>query len=356
VEGTVEIQTSEPLMFSELTVTLMGRATTRIYREISVALLLFGRWKAKVPLCERVLVLLDQDITLQPGEHRFPFRLRIPETTDTLPTESEGEGEKKKTKKAWQPFGPFLGSEAPHALPPSMQVKAKQDNFLYVGDSSGQIEYELQVTRRTNPKSWKTPPAFIQKLKIAAPLAAQAEEIKWMDTSKPLGGAHRDVTVSVKYPSVIVQWEKLPVQIALSEGEGVSLVSFKVKLYTLYAVRGRSWYLPEKSSLAHCEEKLIVWQGKIDLSPGQYQVVQSQPLSAGQAVANFGSPTVVCIAHELEIKYKVQDSKGKVISGMMNRVPVDIRGPNRAVDPKAEAPRASMNKVEYQMWDSGRKG
>jgi hypothetical protein len=227
--------------------------------------------------------------------------------------------------------------------------------FFY-GDASAEVEYELQVTRKTNLREWKLPPASVQKIKMAAPLAARAKGVKWIKLENPLGGGHRDVVFSVQYPPPITQWEELPIQVAMLNGNGFALVSLKVKVITQYVVRGRSWILPENSSPVVSKANLITWRGKMGLPPGQYQFVRSQPLLASQVVARFSTINIACVGHELEIKYKVQDSMGVVISGVFDRVPVDIQGPNRALDLGGESPRASMGSAEYQVWLAGRHG
>jgi hypothetical protein len=65
---------------------------------------------------------------------------------------------------------------------------------------------------------------------------------------------------------------------------------------------------------------------------------------------------VACVRHELEIKYKLQDSKGVVISGTFDRGAVDIQGANHTLDRGSENPRASMGAAEYQVWLAGRYG
>jgi hypothetical protein len=68
----------------------------------------------------------------------------------------------------------------------------------------------------------------------------------------------------------------------------------------------------------------------------------------------FSTINVACVGHEVQIKYKVEDKKGMVISGTFNRVVVDIRGANRMVDRGNENPRASMGAAEYQVLATGR--
>ncbi|KAL2787573.1 hypothetical protein BJX66DRAFT_341103 [Aspergillus keveii] len=353
VEGAVEIHATEPLTFCELNIALIGRATSRIVRELIIPCLPGqARWKGKVTVCERVLVLVDQHTSLEPGSHQFPFRLRVPETTE-LRTVAHSNG---RQKEKWKQIAPFTDGQTGHPLPPSVEVRSDQGNLLFYGDASAEVEYELQVTRKMNPREWKTPPAFVQKMNMAAPLAMHAHEVKWVKLENPLDGGYRDVILSVRYPTPIPQWEGLPIQVAMLNSEGFALVSLKVKVITQYVVRGRSWILPENSSPIVSKDKLIAWHGRIDLAPGQYQVVQSQPLLASQVVAMFSTINVACVGHELQIKYKVEDSKGMVISGTLNRVVVDIRGANRVVDRGSESPRASMGAAEYQVWATGRYG
>ncbi|KAL2842920.1 hypothetical protein BJY01DRAFT_216247 [Aspergillus pseudoustus] len=348
IQGAVEIHTTEPLTFAELAVTLTGRVSSRIFRELSIAVLpLQARWKGKVTVCERILVLVDQHTNLEAGDHHFPFKLRIPETTEIAPNTQ---------KKEWKQVAPFVHVQTTHPLPPSMEVKSEQGHVFLHGDASGKIEYELTVTRKSNPREWKISPAFVQKLKMAAPLAPQAQPVKWMNLSKPLGGGYREELISVQYPTPIIQWEALPIQVAVLNGDGFALVSLKAKLFTQYAVRGQTWVLSENSSPVVSEEKLIAWEGRMDLVRGQYQYVRSQPLLASQVVAKFATLNVACTAHQLEIKYKVKDSKGRVIAGIWNRVNVEIAGPNRTVDSGNESPRATMGTAEYQVWVSGRAG
>ncbi|KAL2801700.1 hypothetical protein BJX63DRAFT_438573 [Aspergillus granulosus] len=352
IEGTVEITAAKPLTLAELSLTLTGRATSRIFRELSIAVLpAQARWKGKMTVCERILVLVDYHTNLEPGDHHFPFRLRIPETTEIV-TGSQKNGKRKE----WEQRAPFVEGQTSHPLPPTFDVKSEQGHIFLHGDAAGSIEYELSITRKSTPREWKIAPAFVQKIKMAAPLVTRAEEVKWFDISKPLGGGYRDVVVSVKCPTPIIQWEALPIQVGVLHGEGFALVSLKVKLWTQYVVRGQTWLLPENSSPVVSEEKLIAWEGKMDLSPGQYQFIRSQPLSATQLIAKFSTLNVACTAHELEIKYKVQDGKGRVISGISNRVAVEIQGPNRPMEGRSESPRTSMGAAEYRLWVSERSG
>ncbi|KAJ0423232.1 hypothetical protein BJY00DRAFT_310360 [Aspergillus carlsbadensis] len=353
IEGTVEIQATEPLTFCELSLTLIGRATSRIVRELTIPCLPGqAKWKGKVRLCERVIVLVDQHTSLEPGHHQFPFRLRIPEMTEPY----SGDDRSGRRTKDWKQVASFTDGQTTHPLPPSVDARSDQGHIVFYGDASADVEYELQLTRKTNPREWKTQPAFVQKIKMAAPLATRRQEVNWMKVEKPLGGSYRDAMLSVQYPTPITQWDALPIQVAMIHGRGFPLISLKVKLITQYAVRGQSWILPEISSPVVSKEKLIAWQGRLDLVPGQYQFVRSEPLLASQIVAKFSTASVACVAHELEIKYKVQDSQGMILSGILDRVPVDIQGANRALDRGSERPRASMGTGEYRVWAAGRHG
>jgi hypothetical protein len=217
MQGAVEIHAAEPLTFCELRLTLIGRATSRIVRELTIPYLPGqARWKGKVTLCERALVLVDQHTSLEPGNHQFPFHLRIPETTGVHIADYQ----RTRQKREWNQSTPFTDGQTSQPLPPSVEIRSDQGNVFFYGDASAEIEYELQVARKTNSREWKTPPVFIQKIKMAAALATCVQETTWMKLQKPIGACYQNVVFSVQYPTPITQWKGLPIQVAMLHGEG----------------------------------------------------------------------------------------------------------------------------------------
>ncbi|KAL2865284.1 uncharacterized protein BJX67DRAFT_383025 [Aspergillus lucknowensis] len=352
IKGTVELESREPLHLTELTVRLSGRATTRIFRELSIIIMpIQQRWKAEVTLCDRRLILVDTLTTLPPGVHKFTFHFRVPATIE-IPPETDAE---RGRKKEWLLATPFVGFQTSHPLPPTVEVKSEQDKPFGYGKASALIEYHISASGKANyqnGQSFLPPPTKI--VSVAGPSMELVEEIQPRKLGLLLSGRkHQGVEVSVEIPGTVTQWEPFPVRIGI-EGAGFALVSLKIKLHTLYAVRGRSTlWKKERVDAARSEDKLLAWEGKKELPPGEPQLVESAPVSCKAAVVNFATLNVACVAHQLEVKFKLQDSEGKVIPGLIGPVPFEIQGPKlSAAGEGDESPRASMSVSEYCQWVS----
>ncbi|KAL4867476.1 hypothetical protein BDV12DRAFT_198169 [Aspergillus spectabilis] len=303
IQGTVQIQTAEPLALTELALTLNGHGSSRIFRELSIALFpLHARWNGKVTFCERVLVLVDQPTTLPAGTHQFPFQLHIPETTEILP-----EAQVQERRKEWQQNPLFVGVKKTHPLPPSLKVTSKVDQG----------------------NKWVTPPSCVQALTMSGPVTKPkpADEIKWIHLSQELSRKHPAVTVSIQLPATITQLSPLDVRLSVNK-PGFKLISLKAKLFTGFAVRGRSAFLSDNASPANSVEKLLAWEGDRELVPYVPQLVQSSSVSSAKAVVKFATLNVVCVEHQLEVKYKLQDNNGKIVAGIFPNFLVDVQGPN----------------------------
>ncbi|KAL4935571.1 hypothetical protein BDV06DRAFT_228700 [Aspergillus oleicola] len=360
IQGTVHVQnlSSEPLALSELIITIHGTGSTRIFRELSLVVVpLQGRWKSKATYVERVLILDDgnENNYIAPGEAaEHPFILKIPETSEIEIADTSSE----KRRKDWVDGGKaaaFTKVMGAHPISLSTTFKSEYTALLGWGTAEAQIEYLLTESGGFKGKELLRP-FSTQKLVMGAPITSSpTEQPERISLLQSLMGKHQGVTATAKFPIVLTQGEVFPIEFSINE-EGFALVSLKAKLFTGYLVRGRSSWLRESIGSAMSEDKLMAWEGKQDLTKGQAQLVQSEPILSTDAVARFSTLNVACLAHELEVKFKVQDSKGKVFAGVFTRVAVDVRGPSPGEElPGEESPHASISVSKYRQWAAERR-
>ncbi|KAL4799957.1 hypothetical protein BDV19DRAFT_384796 [Aspergillus venezuelensis] len=347
ISGIVHVQNSDtkPLSLTELILTLHGTGTTRIFREPNIAIMpLQGRWKSNVTYIERGWVLVDgssdggangdgsgnENVSIAPRQvAEYPFTIRTPTISEIEITETRSE----RRKKDWVEDGkavPFAGVKGLHPTPPITTFKSEYKALLEWGTVEAHIEYSVTASGRLEGKHWARPFAT-QKIIVGAPAVKPVsptitEQPKQTTLSQTLMGKHKGVTATVKFPTVLTQGKSFPVEFSIY-GEGFTLISLKAKLFTAYAVRGRSSWLRESVGSAISQDKLMAWEGKQDLTKGQVQLVQSQPILPTDAVAVFSTLNVACLAHGLEVKFKVQYGKGKAFAGVLRPVDVKVRGP-----------------------------
>lgn len=296
ITGTATLTLSKPLSISELTITILGRAFSLIDR-VYLVRNFQAEWRGQSFFFKRFVVLVPSPTVLPTGAHSFPFKFRLPTVTERV------NGNWHLFMK-WKNRSPFPGKKSVIPLPGTMSMGCNQT----WGSTKVNVEYAILTKVKKGPEAgfFLSMPKDVRSLTVAFPprpdLAQAADSAPWQQITRTIETPAGSANVTCRIPQVLFQGAN--VSIYFRSDRPLILKSLKVRLYEVYIVRARSVLWPEKRTKATDILHLVHAEGFQTPFSSEFLLVSSPKLPEN-APMQFMTFNVACLAHWMEIKYRV---------------------------------------------------
>lgn len=352
--ATATLTLTKPLSISELTVSVYGRAFSRIYRQYVLNNFRY-EWRGQGFFFKRFVVLVQSPTTLPPGTHTFPFKLQLPATTEPV------RGNWHMFNK-WKPRDSFPGNETPHPLPGTLADIAVSETW---GSTDAKVEYIIEAQVKKGPEAGmlESMPKDARIFTVASTpspsLPPSLDSVPWHQVVRTIQTPAGPANLTCRLPQVLIQGSKIP--ISLKSDRPLILTGLNIKLLVAYLVRGRNLVFPEKrTNVTHIFELVRAETGSAQL-PAEYMLVRAPELPEGVPMA-FTTLNLACLAHWIQIEYRVTlPGQKQEMKAAMNDIAVQVqsgaghRGGNGQGNQAGGFVGQVFNEEEYLKWQAERK-